>query len=57
MMLLLFVLMRYNPREGNDFYLVYNKCRPGSNYAFGEAASVPSLNRMILLKYTHTFKI
>lgn len=49
--------LRYNPKEGNDFFLVYNETHPGSNYSFGDAASVPFLNRMILLKYAYTFKI
>jgi hypothetical protein len=49
--------LRYNPREGNDFYLVYNEIRPSSNYSFGSASHVSFLNRMILLKYVHTFKI
>lgn len=49
--------LRYNPKEGNDFFLVYNETRPTSNYSFGEADRVPFLNRMILLKYAYTFKI
>jgi len=49
--------LRYNPREGNDFFLVYNETRPCSNYSFGDASSVSFLNRMILLKYVYTFKI
>lgn len=49
--------LRYNPREGNDFFLVYNETRPTSGYLFGEANHVPFLNRMVLLKFVHTFKI
>jgi hypothetical protein len=49
--------LRYNPREGNDFYLVYNEIRPTTGYDFGNANKVPFLNRMIILKYTYTFKI
>lgn len=49
--------LRYNPREGNDFFLVYNETRPTSGYQFGEANHVPFLNRMGLLKFVHTFKI
>lgn len=49
--------LRYNPREGNDFFLVYNETRPTSGYQFGEANHVPFLNRMVLLKFVHTFKI
>ncbi|MBA4409364.1 MAG: DUF5916 domain-containing protein [Bacteroidota bacterium] len=47
--------LRYNPKEGNDFFLVYNESRPTSNYLFGSAPGVPFLNRMILLKYVYTF--
>ena len=49
--------LRYNPSEGNDFFLVYNETRPGSGYSFGEASHVSFLSRMILLKYVYTFKI
>jgi len=49
--------LRYNPKEGNDFFLVYNESRPTSNYLFGSAPGVPFLNRIILLKYVYTFKI
>jgi hypothetical protein len=48
--------IRYNPKEGNDLYLVYNESRGVSN-----AESIPLLpdyyNRTIMLKYTHTFKL
>ncbi len=46
--------LRYNPREGNDFYIVFNEFR----YLEPDLGSpvYPSLaNRTILLKYTHTF--
>jgi len=46
--------LRYNPREGNDFYIVFNEVR----YLQPELGSptYPSLaNRTLLLKYTHTF--
>jgi hypothetical protein len=49
--------LRYNPKEGNDFYLVYNEDRPSSNYSYGEANHVQFFNRSILLKYVYTFKI
>jgi len=46
--------LRYNPREGNDFYLVYNDMR-----GFIDRNMIPGNppfhNRTILLKYTHTF--
>ena len=48
--------LRYNPREGNDFYLVFNEYR-----GFMETHSIPEkppyYNRAILLKYTHTFRL
>jgi hypothetical protein len=46
--------LRYNPRDGNDFYLVFNDLRFLNKT--GSAISEPSfLNRTILFKYTHTF--
>ncbi len=46
--------LRYNPREGNDFYLVFNEfhfLKPKL-----EIPNLPELaNRSIMLKYTHTF--
>jgi len=46
--------LRYNPKEGNDFYLVYNE-----NRNTDIQMTVPELpgvnNRLILLKYTYTF--
>jgi len=48
--------LRYNPREGNDFYLVFNEYR-----GFLEPNSDPEkpsyYNRALLLKYTHTFRL
>jgi len=48
--------IRYNPREGNDFYLVYNEYR-----GFMDPRSIPEkppyYGRAILLKYTHTFRL
>ena len=48
--------LRYNPREGNDFYLVLNDYRGVS-----DDLTVPELpnfySRTILLKYTHTFRL
>jgi len=45
---------RYNPREGIDFYLVYNDYR-----AISSSDAIPTLppffNKTILVKYTHTF--
>ncbi len=49
------IRLRYNPREGNDLYLVYNE---GYNsYRKREFPPLPlSDNRSILLKYTYTFQ-
>jgi hypothetical protein len=48
--------LRYNPREGNDFYLVYNDYR-----GISRRNSIPSMpqffNKTIMVKYTHTFII
>ena len=47
---------RYNPREGNDFYIVYDE---GLNSALSrETPRLPfSSGRTLLLKYTYTFRI
>jgi hypothetical protein len=46
--------LRYNPREGNDFYLVYN-----DNRCFIDSREIPGHpsfhSKTIMLKYTHTF--
>jgi hypothetical protein len=46
--------LRYNPREGNDFYLVYNDSR-----CFIDRREIPGHppyhGKTIMLKYTHTF--
>ena len=48
--------LRYNPREGNDFYLVFNESR--GFMASSSDPEIPSYyNRAILLKYTHTFRL
>lgn len=46
--------LRYNPREGNDFYLVFNEFRY-LKPELGNPAYPKLANRTILLKYTHTF--
>ena len=47
---------RYNPREGNDFYIVFNEWR--STYRDIENPRLPLYNnRSILLKYTYTFTL
>jgi hypothetical protein len=48
--------LRYNPKEGNDFYLVFNEGR--STYRDIEDPRLPLYNnRSILLKYTYTFTL
>ncbi|HUX58368.1 MAG TPA: DUF5916 domain-containing protein [Bacteroidales bacterium] len=48
--------LRYNPREGNDFYIVLNEGR--STYRDIENPRLPLYNnRSILLKYTYTFTL
>jgi len=48
--------LRYNPREGNDFYLVLNEGR--STYRDLEDPRLPAFNnRSVLLKYTYTFTL
>ena len=46
---------RYNPREGNDLYLVYNE---GTNTDLNrDMMSIPRMaDRTIMLKYTYTFR-
>ena len=50
------VRLRYNPKEGNDFYIVYNE---GQNTNLER--EVPYLPRMssrtLMLKYTYTFNL
>ena len=46
--------LRYNPCEGNDFYLVYNDFR-GIVNRNEIPAPPPFFNRTIMAKYTHTF--
>jgi hypothetical protein len=46
--------LRYNPREGNDFYLVYNDFR-GLMDRNMIPGNPPFHNKTILIKYTHTF--
>ncbi len=46
--------LRFNPREGNDFYIVFNEYRNLNTDL--QIPHLPALaNRTILLKYTHTF--
>lgn len=48
--------LRYNPKEGNDFYLVFNEYRGATNKVY-EPALPDYYNRTILLKYTYTFRL
>jgi hypothetical protein len=46
--------LRYNPREGNDFYLVFNDFRGiDDRYSIPERPAF--FNKTIMVKYTHTF--
>jgi hypothetical protein len=47
---------RYNPREGNDFYIVFNEGR--NTFRDIEDPRLPLFNnRSVLLKYTYTFTL
>lgn len=48
--------LRYNPREGNDFYIVFNEYR-GLNNDNRIPAPPAYFNRTIMVKYTHTFRL
>jgi len=50
------IRLRFNPKEGNDFYIVYNE---GRNTAPDrEIPRMPSLSdRTILVKYSYTFSV
>jgi len=48
--------LRYNPKEGNDFYLVFNDGR--NTYPGTEVLPVPKISdRTLLVKYTYTFNL
>jgi hypothetical protein len=50
------VRLRYNPREGNDFYIVYNHGVNTNRYR--DLPYRPSTdNRAIMIKYTYTFNV
>lgn len=48
--------LRYNPRDGNDFYLVLNDMR-NSKKTNSEDLLPPFINQTVMLKYTHTFRL
>jgi hypothetical protein len=48
--------LRYNPREGNDLYLVYNEVLNTNRYR--ELPTVPfSTDRAIMIKFSYTFNV
>jgi hypothetical protein len=48
--------IRYNPKEGNDFYLVFNEGR--NTNLTRETPTLPLYSdRSLLLKYTYTFSL
>jgi hypothetical protein len=49
--------LRYNPREGNDFYLVYNEYRGFLSPTTAVPEVPPYYDRAIMVKYTHTFRL
>ncbi len=49
--------LRYNPKEGNDLYLVYNETRPTSGYFNENISKVSFLTRTIQIKYVHTLRL
>lgn len=49
--------LRYNPREGNDLYLVLNDSRRVGSSAGVLPIPPPFNNNTIMIKYTHTFTL
>jgi hypothetical protein len=49
------IRFRYNPRDGNDFYLVYDE-RLHTNRTRKTPALPFTASRTVLLKYTYTFR-
>jgi hypothetical protein len=50
------VRLRYNPKEGNDFYIVFNEGR--YTHTASEVPNLPSYSgRAFMLKYTYTFNL
>lgn len=50
------IRFRYNPREGNDLYLVYDEGLNTNRYREGPVLPVTS-NRTVMLKYNYTFRL
>ena len=49
--------IRYNPREGDDLYIVFNDVRRVGNKTGVTPLSPPFYNNTIMVKYTHTFTL
>ena len=50
------VRLRYNPREGNDFYFVFNEGR--NTDILRESPNLPRVdNQTLQIKYSHTFRL
>jgi hypothetical protein len=50
------VRLRYNPKEGNDFFVVINEGR--NTYLTRQLPELPVYNsRAVMLKYTYTFNL
>ena len=49
--------LRYNPREGNDLYIVYNEISPTTGYFNPQSEKVSFLNRTFQIKYVYTFRL
>ncbi len=50
------VRLRYNFREGNDFWLVFNEGLDTGRYRLDPRLALTQ-NRALMLKYTHTFQL
>lgn len=48
--------LRYNPKEGNDFYLVFNEGRNTNQTGYHPPLPVYNV-RNVILKYTYTFNL
>ena len=50
------IRIRYNPREGNDFYIVFNEGR--NTDILRESPQLPRIeNQTLQIKYSHTFRL
>ena len=49
--------LRYNPKEGNDLYVVYNEIRPTEDYVDNDLEEPKFLNRIFQVKYVYTFQL